>query len=77
MSNKETGKIVIFDKDVNGLHVAPSSDMSNGACENETLCSKMQVVGAETATFFTRQLLIHLSETTNMSFSQIRLKIVK
>ena len=47
MSNKE--------KDENGLHVAPLSDISNGACllstvdENKKLYSKRQVAGAEKA----------------------------
>jgi len=55
MSNKEIGKIMFFDKDKNGLHVAPSSDISNGACllsaveESKKLCSKTQVAGEEKA----------------------------
>jgi len=54
-SNKETGKITFFDKDKKGLHVAPLSDISNGACllsaveEHKKLHSKMQVAGAEKA----------------------------
>jgi len=32
MGNKETGESVFFDKDKNGLDVAPLSDVSNGAC---------------------------------------------
>jgi len=55
MRNKEPGKIAFFDKDKDGLHVAPSSDISNGACllsaveENEKLCSKRHVAGAAKA----------------------------
>jgi len=46
---------MFFDKDKNGLHVAPSSDISNGACllsaveESKKSCSKTQVAGAEKA----------------------------
>jgi len=55
MSNKETGKIMFFDKNKNGLHVAPSFDISNGACllstveENKKLYSRRRVAGAEKA----------------------------
>jgi len=32
MSNKETEKIMLFEKNKNGLRVSPLSEMSNDAC---------------------------------------------
>ena len=55
MNNKETGKVTVFEKDQNGLHVAPLSKVPSSVCllstveENKKLYSKRQVAGAEKA----------------------------
>jgi len=85
MSNKETGKIIFFWQRWEWIACCTFtlSDVSNGAClpstwelkKTKKYAAKDKLLEQRKLEICTRQLLIHPSETTNMPFSQIRLKI--
>jgi len=67
------GEITFFDKNKNGLHVAPSLEISKGSCllsaseeNHKELCSKKQVSGAKKTRIFVKLLHVPSLEIIKM-----------